>query len=174
MGRDKIKGGQKCCRWWEKNDQNCQKTKFLGRRKKSTVRDFLTPNLEKSVENRFIGIYGKTAPTKSTVLGPGPPPGRKHKIYRKLPIFWVFGPSIQPGKPSPKSASTPYPPSEDPQKWKKWEILAKSGFYDLDSWLRQFITTQFYTYSILIKDIWSQCVANNLKNRYQINYSRQF
>jgi hypothetical protein len=58
----------------------------------------------------LIGIYRKTGPTKSTVLGPGPPPGNFYKIYRFLPIFRNFGPSIEPEKPSVKSASTPYPP----------------------------------------------------------------
>jgi hypothetical protein len=59
-----------------------------------------------------IAIYGKTAPTKSTVLGPGPPPEIFNKIYRFLAIFAFLGPSIQPEKPSPKSASTAYPPSK--------------------------------------------------------------
>jgi hypothetical protein len=73
------------------------------------------------IKNGFIEIYGKTAPTISTVLGPGPPPGDFDKIYRIYGFFWFFGPSIQPGKPSPKSASTPYPPSKVLQKWKKVE-----------------------------------------------------
>jgi hypothetical protein len=57
-----------------------------------------------------IGIYRKTGPTKSTVLGPGPPPWEFYKIYRNLRFFVIFGPSIQPEKASVKSASTPYPP----------------------------------------------------------------
>jgi hypothetical protein len=32
-------------------------------------------------ENWLIGIYRKTGPTKSTVLGPGPPPWEKYEIY---------------------------------------------------------------------------------------------
>jgi hypothetical protein len=111
------------------------KTHFWDRWKKSTVRDFLTPILRKSDENRFIAIYRKTAPTKSTVLGGDPPLGRKHKIYRKIVFFCVFGPSIQPGKPSPKSASTPYPPSGGAKKWKKVKISLKISFID------KFITT---------------------------------
>jgi hypothetical protein len=59
-----------------------------------------------------IGIYGKTGPTKSTVLGPGPPPGIFDKFYEILLIFAFLGPSIQPGKPSPKSASTANPPQK--------------------------------------------------------------
>jgi hypothetical protein len=61
-------------------------------------------------EKSPIGIYRKTGPTKSTVLGPGPPPGNFNKIYRKSGFFWIFGPSIEPEKASVKSASTPYPP----------------------------------------------------------------
>jgi hypothetical protein len=57
-----------------------------------------------------IRIYRKTAPTKSTVLGPGPPPGIFNKIYRFSRFFTILGPSIEPEKPSVKSASTPYPP----------------------------------------------------------------
>jgi hypothetical protein len=66
------------------------------------------------------------------VLGPGPPPGIFNKFYRFLPIFTFFDPSIEPEKLSPKSASTPYPPSEDPQKWKKWrksENYRNYGFF---------------------------------------------
>jgi hypothetical protein len=57
-----------------------------------------------------IGIYRKTGPTKSTVLGPGPPPWDFYKFYRKNGFFMIFGPSIEPEKASVKSASTPYPP----------------------------------------------------------------
>jgi hypothetical protein len=59
-----------------------------------------------------IGIYRKTGPTKSTVLGPGPPPWDFHKFYRNFGFFWIFGPSIEPEKASVKSASTAYPPSK--------------------------------------------------------------
>jgi quinol-cytochrome oxidoreductase complex cytochrome b subunit len=59
-----------------------------------------------------IGIYRKTGPTKSTVLGPGPPPWKFYKIYRFLAFFLKNGPSIEPEKPSVKSASTPYPPQK--------------------------------------------------------------
>jgi hypothetical protein len=50
------------------------------------------------------------------VLGPGPPPEIFNKFYRILPIFAFLGPSIQPGKPSPKSASTANPPPKSGQK----------------------------------------------------------
>jgi hypothetical protein len=43
------------------------------------------------VENCPIRIYRKTGPTKSTVLGPRPPPWEFIEIYRKLPIFHDFG-----------------------------------------------------------------------------------
>jgi hypothetical protein len=45
-----------------------------------------------------IGIYRKTGPTKSTVLGPRPPPWEIHKIYRFLSIFHVFGVFNRAGK----------------------------------------------------------------------------
>jgi hypothetical protein len=57
-----------------------------------------------------IGIYRKTAPTKSTVLGPDPPPGKFYKFIEKYRFLPKIGPSIEPEKPSVKSASTPYPP----------------------------------------------------------------
>jgi hypothetical protein len=61
-------------------------------------------------ENCSIAIYRKTGPTKSTVLGPGPPPEISINFmhfYRFLPFL---GSSIEPEKASAKSASTPYPP----------------------------------------------------------------
>jgi hypothetical protein len=61
-------------------------------------------------ENCPIGIYRKTAPTKSTVLGPGPPPGENMKFIDFYGFFGILGPSIEPEKASAKSASTPYPP----------------------------------------------------------------
>jgi hypothetical protein len=57
-----------------------------------------------------IGIYRKTGPTKSTVLGPDPPPEIFYKFIDFLRFFLILGPSIEPEKPSVKSASTPYPP----------------------------------------------------------------
>jgi hypothetical protein len=60
-----------------------------------------------------IGIYRKTAPTKSTVLGARPPPWNFNKIYRFFVFFLKIGPSIEPEKPSVKSASTANPPQKD-------------------------------------------------------------
>jgi hypothetical protein len=57
-------------------------------------------------------IYRKTAPTKSTVLGPGPPPGEKWKFIEFYRFFMILGPSIEPEKASPKSASTANPPQK--------------------------------------------------------------
>jgi hypothetical protein len=84
----------------------------FGEWKKPTVRDFSGPILTILTIFDSIGIYRKTAPTKSTVLGPRPPPWRNYKFYRKYGFFMILGPSIQPKKPSVKSASTPYPPSK--------------------------------------------------------------
>jgi hypothetical protein len=61
-----------------------------------------------------IGIYRKTGPTKSTVLGPGPPPGENYKIYRFLTIFIDFGVFNRAGKTVSKIGiySKPPPKSE--------------------------------------------------------------
>jgi hypothetical protein len=83
LGRDKLKNIHKCCRWWEK----VKIWWFLTRWKKSTVRDFSTPFLTKMTENGFIAIYRKSGPTKSTVLGPGPPPV---KFIEFIEIYGFF------------------------------------------------------------------------------------
>jgi hypothetical protein len=70
----------------------------------------------------------KQAPQKALCLGPDPPLGENIKFidfYRFLPFL---GASIEPGKPSPKSASTPYPPSKVLQNVKKVEIFEKYRF----------------------------------------------
>jgi hypothetical protein len=63
-------------------------------------------------ENWSIRIYRKTGPTKSTVLGPRPPPGEIINFIEKSPFLLILGSSIEPEKPSAKSASTPYPPQK--------------------------------------------------------------
>jgi hypothetical protein len=45
-----------------------------------------------------IRIYRKTGPTKSTVLGPRPPPWEIYKIYRKITFFTVLGAFNRAGK----------------------------------------------------------------------------
>jgi hypothetical protein len=60
----------------------------------------------------LYGFIEKQAPQKALCLGPDPPPGEKWifiEIYRFLTIL---GPSIEPEKPSPKSASTANPPQK--------------------------------------------------------------
>jgi hypothetical protein len=54
----------------------------------------------------------KQAPQKALCLGPDPPPGARSKFIDFLPFFMILGPSIEPEKPSVKSASTPYPPQK--------------------------------------------------------------
>jgi hypothetical protein len=64
-------------------------------------------------ENESIRIYRKTGPTKSTVLGPRPPPPGEKWIFNEFYRFLLFlGPSIEPEKASPKSASTANPPQK--------------------------------------------------------------
>jgi hypothetical protein len=67
------------------------------------------------VEKWLIRIYRKTGPTKSTVLGPGPPPWRKHDFYRILLIFYDFGVFNRAGKSVSKIGiySKPPPKSEN-------------------------------------------------------------
>jgi hypothetical protein len=69
-----------------------------------------------------IGIYRKTGPTKSTVLGPGPPPWEKHKIYRKITFFWVLGAFNRAGKTVSKIGIYALPP----QKWSFYWIFINS------------------------------------------------
>jgi hypothetical protein len=55
----------------------------------------------------------KQPPQKALCLGPTPPPPwRKSKFIDFYRFFMILGPSIEPEKPSPKSASTPYPPQK--------------------------------------------------------------
>jgi hypothetical protein len=64
-------------------------------------------------------------------LGPDPPLAKFIKFIEIYRFFTFLGPSIEPGKPSPKSASTANPPSEVLKKWKKvkkWRNLDKIGF----------------------------------------------
>jgi hypothetical protein len=61
-------------------------------------------------KRHLYGFIEKQAPQKALGVGPDPPPGRKSKFIDFLVIFMILGPSIEPEKPSVKSASTPYPP----------------------------------------------------------------
>jgi hypothetical protein len=57
-----------------------------------------------------IRIYRKTAPTKSTVLGPRPPPWRKVKFYWILSIFSYYGAFNRAGKTVSKIGIYALPP----------------------------------------------------------------
>jgi hypothetical protein len=70
-----------------------------------------------------IGIYRKTGPTKSTVLGPGPPPWEIHKIYRFLPFFHLFGVFNRAGKTVSKIGIYALPPLKSDF----YRILLKMG-----------------------------------------------
>jgi hypothetical protein len=61
-------------------------------------------------EKWLIGIYRKTGPTKSTVLGPGPPPWRKVEIYWFLTFFDEFGAFNRAGKSVSKIGIYALPP----------------------------------------------------------------
>jgi hypothetical protein len=75
---------------------------------------FLVTFLTFWTEKSPIRIYRKTAPTKSTVLGPRPPPWRKDDFYRILSIFDHFGAFNRAGKTVTKIGiySKPPPKSE--------------------------------------------------------------
>jgi hypothetical protein len=57
-------------------------------------------------------IYRKTGPTKSTVLGPGPPPWEFIENYRNLSIFSDFGVFNRAGKTVSKIGIYALPPSK--------------------------------------------------------------
>jgi hypothetical protein len=58
----------------------------------------------------LYGFIEKQAPQKALCLGPDPPPGEIINFIDFLGFLLILGPSIEPEKPSVKSASTPYPP----------------------------------------------------------------
>jgi hypothetical protein len=93
-----------------------------------------------SVEKWSIGIYRKTGPTKSTVLGPGPPPWRKHEIYRFFTIFHDFGAFNRAGKSVSKIGIYALPP-------------LKSDFYKVFINLRPnfFVNCSFLKYLLTIE-----------------------
>jgi hypothetical protein len=59
-----------------------------------------------------IGIFRKTGPTKSTVLGPDPPPGREVEIYAFLSIFHDFRAFNRAGKTVSKIGIYALPPQK--------------------------------------------------------------
>jgi hypothetical protein len=74
-----------------------------------------------------IRIYRKTGPTKSTVLGPRPPPWRKHKFYRFLSNFDDFGAFNRAGKTVSKIGIYALPPLKS----EFYEFLLKIGGQNL-------------------------------------------
>jgi hypothetical protein len=90
-----------------------------------SIFDFMAPKTD------LYGFIEKQAPQKALCLGPDPPPGEKWKFIDFLPFLTILGPSIEPEKPSPKSASTANPP----QKVIFIDILLKLG--------REFMTVTF-------------------------------
>jgi hypothetical protein len=114
----------KCCRWWEK----LIFMSFCGRRKKSTVRDFLTPILTKTIEKWLIAIYGKTAPTKSTVLGPGPPPGNFIEFIEIYGFLAFLGLQYSRYNRHQSRHLRPTPPRKEPKSVKKSKFSIKTDF----------------------------------------------
>jgi hypothetical protein len=71
---------------------------------------FLTRFFTFGTENDAIGIYRKTGPTKSTVLGPRPPPWEFDDFYWNLSIFTVLGAFNRAGKSVSKIGIYALPP----------------------------------------------------------------
>jgi hypothetical protein len=90
---------------------------------------FLTKIWRKLSKKAPIGIYGKTGPTKSTVLGPGPPPGIFNEIYRILSIFTVFRAFNRAGKSDTKVGIYSQPPQKSGQKVIFIENYRKMTFF---------------------------------------------
>jgi hypothetical protein len=81
--------------------------------KKSTVRDFFDPIFVFSDPKVTYTNLSKNRPHKKhCAWARTPPPGARSKFIDFLPFFMILGPSIEPEKPSVKSASTPYPPQK--------------------------------------------------------------
>jgi hypothetical protein len=97
-----------------------EKTMILGPTEKVDGSWFFDPHFDKIDRKVTYSDLSKIRPHKKHCAWARTPPWDFYKIYRNLPIFCVFGPSIEPEKPSPKSASTAYPPSGGAKKWKKW------------------------------------------------------
>jgi hypothetical protein len=89
--------------------KNCQKVplkKVDGSRFFWSIFDFIDPKSE------LYGFIEKQAPQKALCLGPDPPPGENMKFIDFSSFLSILGPSIEPEKPSVKSASTANPPSK--------------------------------------------------------------
>jgi hypothetical protein len=106
-GRDKLKNRF----MGVKSDQILSKT---GVEKNRRFVIFWCPFLTFWTDFVAIGIYRKTGPTKSTVLGPRPPPWEIYKIYRFFAFFTVLGAFNRAGKSVTKIGiySKPPPKSE--------------------------------------------------------------
>jgi hypothetical protein len=117
----------------------------------------------------------KIRPHKKHCAWARTPPWEFYKIYWNLSIFSVFGPSIEPGKPSPKSASTPYPPLGRSQKvekmLKKWKLSKFIDFIDHYSWLRRIyhypISSRNHFYKIYY------CYQIDKSKIYRLNGSKE-
>jgi hypothetical protein len=111
--------------------KNDPKTNFIAKKWRTRKVDgswFFDPQNVKNDQNWLYSDLWKNSPHKKHCAWARTPPWEFYEIYRILLIFCVFGPSIQPEKPSPKSASTPYPPSEGLQNGEKVIFLEKNRF----------------------------------------------
>jgi hypothetical protein len=98
-------------------------------------------------------IYRKTAPTKSTVLGPGPPPWDFIENYRFLWFFHDFGAFNRAGKTVTKIGIYSKPPP------KKWFL---SSFY-WNFYTEPFFSTNFVRFPFSIVFVWPSVLIASLK-----------
>jgi hypothetical protein len=115
---------------------------ILGLKKNRRFVIFRRPFWSILTENVAIRIYRKTGPTKSTVLGPRPPPWEIYKFYRILPFFIDFGVFNRAGKTVSKIGIYALPPLKREIYW--FFINSRPNFvpytilfdhYPLQNWL---------------------------------------
>jgi hypothetical protein len=128
-------------------DQNCH---FLAIEKNRRFVIFRTTFLSFLTQNESIGIYRKTGPTKSTVLGPDPPPGREVEIYRFLSFFHDFRAFNRAGKTVTKIGIYSKPPPKTSFYW--YFINSRPNF---TSMAQQFMFELYVGYCLFLFSFWS-------------------
>jgi hypothetical protein len=151
LGRDKLK-----------NDPKSDFIAKMWRTRKVDGSWFFDPQKWKIDEKVVYSDLWKNSPHKKHCAWARTPPWEFYRIYRIFTFFCVFGPSIEPEKPSPKSASTPYPPSGGAKKWKKVKFLENNRFLMISTHgSGEFIATHFITYRFFNKRYLTNCVVIN-------------
>jgi hypothetical protein len=87
----------------------------------------------------------KQPPQKALCLGPDPPPVKFIEFIEIYGFFWFLGLQYSRENRHQSRHLRPTPPRRTPKMGKNRNFSKNMVLYDLDSWLRQFIATQFYT-----------------------------